>query len=113
MMDDDDVDKTSPREQGNDQNNQQFSNDGPSSMPSTHPVKYKNWRRDSIHCCWGDCQSDTRTMGPISHIYFLPFPKPGKIKDTMTDWEKSRAEERTQKTKRWLHACGRKYYHLL
>ena len=38
---------------------------------------------------------------------FINFPKLGKIKDSMTEWEKGQAKLKTEKAKRWVHACGR------
>ena len=40
--------------------------------------------------------------------YFLPFAKPGKVKEGMTKWEKDFQAQKTEKAKRWIHACGRK-----
>ena len=63
----------------------------------------------NLHCIYGECKSDSRypQMLPPGTI-FIPFPKPGKIVDGMTQWEKNKQREKTEKAKRWTHACGRK-----
>ena len=60
------------------------------------------------HCSWGICKSDSRFIdkAPVG-TFFVRFPKPGKIKDSMTEWEKGKEVEKTAKCKRWVHACGR------
>ncbi len=61
------------------------------------------------HCCWGTCKSDSRYSEKMPvRTEFLRFPKPGIMKDGLTDWEKKREQEKTKKAERWLHACGRK-----
>ena len=41
------------------------------------------------HCCYGLCTSDNRYPNKLpSGTCFLPFAKPGTIKDNMTEWEK-------------------------
>ena len=40
--------------------------------------------------------------------HFIRFAKVGKIKDGMTEWEKNKQNEFTEKAKKWVHACGRK-----
>ena len=42
------------------------------------------------------------------YFKFYPFTKPGYIKETMTNWEKEKQNQRTEKARRWLNACGRK-----
>lgn len=44
--------------------------------------------------------------------FFLPFSKQGKIKDIMTDWEKNQQRAKTEKCKRWVHACDRREFTL-
>ena len=39
---------------------------------------------------------------------FFPFPKPGKIRQDSTEWEKSQAKLKTEKARRWQYLCGRK-----
>ena len=39
---------------------------------------------------------------------FLPFSKPGRHREGMTKWELEQAKIKTERAKRWLHACGRK-----
>ena len=41
-------------------------------------------------------------------VFFILFAKPGRIKDTMSDWERQHNLKKTEKARRWLHACGRK-----
>ena len=67
------------------------------------------WRKSNIHCCWGVCNADTRYLDrlPLKTVY-IPFPKLGKLRDGMTEWERNREAERTEKAKRWVHACGQK-----
>ena len=63
------------------------------------------------HCCWGNCTNDTRYPHKFPPgTYFMPFPKVGRIKESMTQWEKNRQNERTEKAKKWIHACGRKNF---
>lgn len=61
------------------------------------------------HCCWGNCTYDSRYPDKfLPGTYFIPFPKVGKIKDSMTQWEKNRQSGRTERAKQWIRACGRK-----
>ena len=65
------------------------------------------------HCCYGLCTSDSRypeklPEGTKFYFKFYPFTKPGYIKETMTNWEKEKQNQRTEKARRWLNACGRK-----
>lgn len=61
------------------------------------------------HCCWGNCANDTTYPERLpAGTSFLPFPKPGKINESMTPWEKNKQNIKTEKAKRWAHACGRK-----
>ena len=61
------------------------------------------------HCSSGLCKSDSRypESMPVG-IYFITFAKVGKIKDGMTEWEKNKQNEFTEKAKKWVQACGRK-----
>ena len=60
------------------------------------------------HCCWGNCKNDPRYPDKLpSGTYFIRFPKPGNIKESMTQWEKDRENVKTEKAKKWVHACGR------
>ena len=64
------------------------------------------------HCCYGICASDSRYPGKMPDgTYFLPFAKPGKVKEGMTKWKRDFQAQRTEKAKRWIHACGRKDFH--
>ena len=66
-------------------------------------------KRGKKHCCFGTCKSDTRRLHLLPEgIQFIPFPKPGKIRDGMTELEKDKIRMKTEKTKRWIHLCGRK-----
>ena len=40
-------------------------------------------------------------------VFFIRFAKPGRLKDTMSDWERQENLKKTGKAKRWLHASGR------
>ena len=67
--------------------------------------------KSNRHCCWGTCTSDSRRRDNLPEgVKFLPFPKPGKIKNGMTELEKDQARKRTEKTKRWIYLCGRKNF---
>ena len=33
--------------------------------------------------------------------FFIRFPKPGKLRDNMSLWEKNQAKNKTEKAKRW------------
>ena len=57
-----------------------------------------------IHQTTDDRYPDKMPVG----TEFLPFAKPGKIKDNMTEWEKKKEDLKTERAKRWIHACGRK-----
>lgn len=67
-------------------------------------------KRDATkHCCWGKCNSDSRYPERLpKETYFIRFPKPGRIRDNMTEWEKNQAKLKTEKAKRWQYLCGRK-----
>ena len=61
------------------------------------------------HCSWGICPSDSRYADKLPpETFFIRFPKPGKVKESMTGWEKQQEKQKTLKAKRWIHACGRK-----
>ena len=42
--------------------------------------------------------------------HFIRFAKVGKVKDGMTEWEKTKQDEFTEKAKKWVHVCGSKVY---
>ena len=42
--------------------------------------------------------------------YFIPFAKPGLIKEGMSNWEVEHHKARTLRAKKWIHACGRKNF---
>ena len=61
------------------------------------------------HCCWGLCKSDSRFPDRLpGGTTFLRFPKPGKIRENMSEWEKLKARRDMEKAKCCIHACGRK-----
>ena len=63
------------------------------------------------HCCWGNCTNDSRYLDKLpTGTYFMTFPKVGKIKESMTQWEKDREKAKSEKAKKWTHACGRKNF---
>ena len=45
--------------------------------------------------------------GTTKHC-FVQFPKPGKIKDIMREWERGEQKRKTEKCRKCDHACGRK-----
>ena len=50
------------------------------------------------HCCYGDCNSDSRYVGrreDMENIFFIPFPKP---------------KTQREKCERWIRLCGRKFF---
>ena len=42
--------------------------------------------------------------------HFTRFAKVRKVKDGMTEWEKNKQNELTEKEKKWVHACDRKTF---
>ena len=63
------------------------------------------------HCSWGLCTSDSRYPDKLKDgVFFIRFCKPGRVKDDMTNWQKEQEKMKTEKAKRWLHACGRKNF---
>ena len=63
------------------------------------------------HCVWGLCKSDSRYPDNLSEgTYFIRFPKLGNVKEGMTHLEKQKEIDKTNKCKRWVHACGRKNF---
>ena len=61
------------------------------------------------HYCYGLYTSESRyptRLPPGTH--FLPFAKPGVIKDILTDFERKKENEKTERAKRWVCACGKK-----
>ena len=39
---------------------------------------------------------------------FVRFPKPGNIRENMTQWQKQQEKLKTEKAKSWQYLCGRK-----
>ena len=71
-------------------------------------------REATKHCCWGNCNSDSRYPDRLPEgTFFIRFPKPGKLRDNMTEWEKNQAKLKTEKGKRWQFLCGRKDFQKL
>ena len=71
-------------------------------------------REATKHCCWGNCNSDSCYPDRLPEgTFFICFPKPGKLRDNMTEWEKNRAKLKTEKAKRWQFLCGRKDFQKL
>lgn len=65
-------------------------------------------RGASKHCSWGKCNSDSRYPDRLTEgTFFIRFPRPKKITDNMTEWEKNQAKLKTEKAKRWQYLCGR------
>ena len=61
------------------------------------------------HCCSGKCKSDSRYPEQMPDgTTFIRFPKPGKIRENMTPWEREQAKLKTDKAMRWQYLCGRK-----
>ena len=61
------------------------------------------------HCSWDLCNRDSRYPERMKEgVFFIRFAKPGCLKDTMSDWERQQNLKKTEKAKRWLHACGMK-----
>ena len=53
------------------------------------------------HCSWGFCKSDSRYSESVpEETPLIRFPKVGKIKEGMTDWEKKKQNELTEKAKK-------------
>lgn len=78
-------------------------------MAQCENVVKKKGKGTTKHCCWGNCTNDSRYPERfLLDTFFIRFPKPGKIKDSMTQWEKDRESSKTEKAKIWAHACGRK-----
>ena len=60
------------------------------------------------HCCWGNCNNGSKYPDKLpSGGYFIRLPKPGNVKESMTQWKKYRENVKTEKAKKWVHACGR------
>lgn len=78
----------------------------PSSAPS-FPTKRRK-RGSNKHCSYGECISDSRRLSEGSQVFFMPFWKPGNIKDGMSDAQRTVENEQTNKCKRWVNACCRK-----
>ena len=61
------------------------------------------------HCSWGKCNSDSRYSERLPPgTYFIGFPKPRNLREDMTEWQKKQQLIKTEKSKAWLRACGRK-----
>ena len=61
------------------------------------------------HCSQGLSNMDSRYPERMREgAFFIRSAKPGRLKDTISDWERQQRFKKTEKAKRWLHACGRK-----
>ena len=61
------------------------------------------------HYSWGIWISDSRYPDELPEgRRFINFPKPSKEKEGISLWEKEHQAFKTEKARRWLHACGRK-----
>ena len=71
-------------------------------------MKEKGLKGSAKHCVYGVCRSDARypERSP-ANMRWIPFPKVGVIKPGMEQWKVAEARARTEKCKRWVHACGR------
>ena len=71
-------------------------------------MKEKGLRGSNRHCVHGLCKSDSRypEVSP-SNMFFIPFPKCGVLKDGMEEWKIKEMNLKTEKCKKWVHACGR------
>ena len=52
------------------------------------------------HCCYGDCNSDSRYTGKrkdMHNVFFIPFPKP---------------KTKREKCERWIRLCGRMFFNV-
>ena len=59
------------------------------------------------HCCWGLWKSDSHYLDKLLEgTEFIRFPKPGRIKESMTEWQKTQDIAKTRKAKKWLDACS-------
>ena len=68
------------------------------------PVKKKGGAK---HCCYGLCRSDSRYLPDDTEIRFIPFFKPGKIKEGMSAAQIELETGFTEKCQRWVNACCR------
>ena len=60
------------------------------------------------HCSYGLCTSDNRYPDKVSPgTYCIPFAKPAAVKDGMTKFDKNVQKQKTERAKKWIHACGR------
>ena len=51
--------------------------------------------------CWGNCKNDSKYPDKLlSGTYFIRFPKPGNVKQSMTQWEKDQENVKTGKAKK-------------
>lgn len=65
------------------------------------------WRKSALHCCWGTCKTDMQyPERSTPGTYFVPFPKIGRFKESMNEWEKNTENEKTLKCKGWVYAIG-------
>ena len=49
------------------------------------------------HCSWGLFNMDSRYLERMKGVLFIRFSKPGRLKDTMSDWERQQNLKKTEK----------------
>ena len=65
--------------------------------------------RAAKHCSWRLCKSDSCYPESIPEgTHYIRFANVGKVKDGMTEWEKNKQNELTEKAKKLVHSCSRK-----
>ena len=77
-------------------------------IPSEGNKNLMNKKGATKHCSWGLYNMDSRYPEQMKRVFFITFAKPGCLKDTMSDWERQQNLKKTEKAKRWPHACGMK-----
>ena len=67
-----------------------------------------NKKGTTKHCSKGLCNMDSKYPERIKEgVIFIRFTKLGRLKVTMSDWERQQNLKKIEKAKRWLHTCGR------
>ena len=68
-------------------------------------------KRATKHWSWRLCKSNSYYPESIPvGTHFIRFAIAGKVKNGMTEWEKNKQNELTEKAKKWVHSCGRKRF---
>ena len=66
-------------------------------------------REATKHCSWGLCKLGSRYPESMPEgTHFFRFAKVRKVKDRITEKEKNKQNELTEKAKKLVHKCGRK-----